>query len=135
MIQTVTLNSALSQNWVVCTVCTPRTQVAHTPHAVVRCRRALGAVSRAAAPCRYPLSRHKIVLRYKNPVTRAGCRVAPALLRALASRPGLVVPWRVPAPCLSRHNLVCHDQSWKIGSSPSSFLSCTFFFSSLFHLL
>ena len=29
-VQTVTVNSALSQNWVVCTVRTPRNQVAHT---------------------------------------------------------------------------------------------------------
>ena len=29
-VQTVTLNSALSQNWVGCTVCTPRTQVTRT---------------------------------------------------------------------------------------------------------
>ena len=34
--QTVTANSALNQNWVGCTVRTPRTQVAHTARAVPR---------------------------------------------------------------------------------------------------
>ena len=37
-VQTVTPNSALSQNWVGCTVRTPRTQVARTLHAQCPCR-------------------------------------------------------------------------------------------------
>ena len=37
-VQTVTLNSALSQNWVGCTVRTPRTQVARTLRAQCPCR-------------------------------------------------------------------------------------------------
>ena len=37
-VQTVTLNSVQSQNWVGCTVCTPRTQVAHALRAQCPCR-------------------------------------------------------------------------------------------------
>ena len=37
-VQTVTLNSALSQNWVGYTVCTPKAQVAHTLRAQCPCR-------------------------------------------------------------------------------------------------
>ena len=55
-----TLNSALSQNWVVCTMRTPRTPVGRTPRTIVHYRSALGAVSlhaersvaTHATPCR-----------------------------------------------------------------------------------
>ena len=48
-IQTVTLNSALSQNWVVCTVRTPRNQVARTLHVQCPGRGRCCAHSRLAA--------------------------------------------------------------------------------------
>ena len=49
-VQTVTLNSALSQNWVGCIVCTPRTQVACTLRAQCPCRGCCCAQSRLVAP-------------------------------------------------------------------------------------
>ena len=47
-VQTVTLNSALSQNWVGCTVRTPRTQVARSAH-VVGTAACTASLSRASA--------------------------------------------------------------------------------------
>ena len=48
-VQTVTLNSALSQNWVWCTVCTPRTQVARTLRAQCPCHGCCCAQSKLVA--------------------------------------------------------------------------------------
>ena len=45
-VQTVTLNRALSQNWVVCTVRTPRNQVAHTLRAQCPAAQVVGAAAR-----------------------------------------------------------------------------------------
>ena len=61
-VQTVTLNSALSQNWVGCTVRTPRTQVARTLRAQCPCRGRCCAHSKLVARCQrrsgVHLSRH-----------------------------------------------------------------------------
>ena len=88
-------------------------------------------VSRTAVSCRsaqvvpYRDTKNRVAI--QNNVMRTARCVTRALLCAPTRRPGRVVPWRVPAPCL-----LCCDQSWKMGSSPSSFLSCTFFFSLFF---
>ena len=137
MIQTVTLNSALSQNCVVCTVRKPKTQVARAlspvcTHAeryhVVSLHTGRRVAARTFPPCRDT----KIVLRYKtlSRSLRTVSRAWPyrsAVSLTPARRLGRVAPWHAPAPCCDTIPLY-RDQSWKMGSSPSNFLSYTFFF-------
>ena len=121
-------NNALFQNWVVCTVCTPKTQsrahcgqVACTPRAVMLCHCALGPVSRAAASC------CACVGPYRSPVSRAA-----------AAR-----PYAQARPCralASAYAPACRDTTYCVASRTEkwvvahpSFLSYTFFF--WFHLL
>ena len=60
------------------------------------------------------------------------CRVTCTLPLAPTCRPGRVFSWRSPAPCLSRHDTLCRDQNWKMGSSPLQLplLHVFFFFKS-----
>ena len=91
-----------------------------------------------AVPCHYPLSRHKIVSRYKimsRPLGRiaAPCR---SLLPLAHYAPARLCAWPCsPRPYLSRYNTLYRDQDWKMGTAHPSFL-CTFFFfhSFVFHL-
>ena len=88
-VQTLTLNSALSQNWVVCTVRTPRNQVTRT--------------LRAQCPCRGRCSEHnKLVARTASAdhalAGRALVATLPGSLPQVATQnPGRDTP-RQPAP-------------------------------------
>ena len=75
-VQTVTLNSALSQNWVGCTMRTPRTQVART--------------LRAQCPCRGRCCAHNKLVAHVAHAASAGRAHAGRAL--IATRPGSLPP-------------------------------------------
>ena len=126
---------------------TTKNQVTCTLRVVVPCRHALGVLLLHAGSCRSAVSHGhaapyrdiKIVSQYKTP-SRALCAMSRSLLTvsrtllhcvavlplALACRLSHVAPWCMP---VCRDTILLYrDQSWKMGSSLSSFLSCTFFF-------
>ena len=93
-------------------------------------------------PCRSPLSQHKNHVVIQNHASRAASRVARARPYHSAAAPcrgrAAMCPYAQAKPCralacacglLCRNTILLYrDQSWKMGSSPSSFLLHVFFF-------
>ena len=90
-VQTVTLNNAPSQNWVGCTVRTPRTQIARTLRAQCPCRGRCCAHTARAVPMSWALLRAQQACRAH--VARAASASRAHAGRALvATRPGSLPP-------------------------------------------
>ena len=127
MIQTVTLNSALSPNWVVCTVRTPRTQVTRAlrqgrVHAV-RWALCCSASCRIAALCRSAML-CRVVACWAP--CRALLPLAPT--RLLGRVPSHASPVVRLGPAYHNTTRYIATKTGKWAVAHSSLLSCTYFF-------